>query len=80
MKVLTFIAYFDTMKMPKREERKMLEIQAISHEYGKLYSATAEKYAEATEWAERFLTYRAVDTVTIINHRKIERVKSKLNK
>ena len=49
----------------------MLEVQAISSEYGKMYSATVEKYHEAVKWAERFLGYRAIDTVTIINHRKV---------
>ena len=58
----------------------MLEIQASCIEHGKMYSATAETYAEATDWANRFLSYRGIDTIIIINHRKIDLVKSKLNK
>lgn len=57
----------------------MFEIQASNIEYGKMYSATADKYHEATDWAQRFLGYNAIDTVTIINHRKIDQVKGKVS-
>ena len=55
----------------------MLEVQAISTEHGKLYSAMAENYNEATYWAGRFLGYNGIDTIKIMNLRKIEKINSK---
>ena len=49
----------------------MLEVIASSTVYGKMYSAEAETYPKAAQIAERFLGCRSIDTVTIINHRKV---------
>ena len=49
----------------------MLEVIASSTVYGKMYSAEAKTYPEATRIAEQFLGYRSIDTVTIINLRQV---------
>ena len=51
----------------------MLEVIASSNVYGKMYSAKAETYPKATQIAEKFLGYRSIDTVTIINLRKVNK-------
>ena len=50
----------------------MLEVIASSTVYGKMYSAEAKTYPEASCIAEQFLGYRSIDTVTIINLRKVK--------
>lgn len=49
----------------------MLEVIASSTVYGKMYSAEAKTYPEAARIAEQFLGYRSIDTVTIVNLRKV---------
>lgn len=49
----------------------MLKVIASSTIYGKMYSAEARTYPEASRIAERFLGCRSIDTVSIINLRKV---------
>ena len=51
----------------------MLEVIASSKIYGKMYSAQVKTYPEATQAAEKFLGYRSIDTVTIVNLRKVNK-------
>ena len=51
----------------------MLEVIASSTVYGKMYSAEAKTYPEASRIAEQFLGYRSIDTITIVNLRKVEK-------